>query len=68
MAVPFTVLKVSKIEENQIEVLGEFPDGEIAQKFAEFIQNDEESSRYEYMVESPYRASSSERPPDATRH
>ena len=57
---PFTVLKVSKIEENRIEVLGEFPDGEVARRFAEFIQNDEESSRYEYRVESPYRASSSE--------
>ncbi len=58
---PFTVLKVSKTDEKQIEVLGEFPDGEIAKKFAELIQNDEASSRYEYVVEPPYRASSSER-------
>ena len=53
-------MKVSKIEEDWIEVLGEFSDIEIAQKFAECIQNDDGGSRYEYMVEPPYRASSLE--------
>ncbi|MBA3770156.1 MAG: hypothetical protein H0X08_06635 [Blastocatellia bacterium] len=65
---PFTLLKVSKVEEQQVEVLGEFPDIALAQKFAELIQNDDVSSRYEYVVEPPYSASSSEESSCAIRH
>jgi len=49
-------------------VLGEFPDIALAQKFAELIQNDDVSSRYEYVVEPPYSASSSEESSYAIRH
>jgi hypothetical protein len=49
----FTVLKVSKNSENQIEVVGEFPTEEDAKKFAEDAQKDDASNEYEYIIERP---------------
>ena len=55
---PFSVLKISKTDENEIEVLGEFWDTEVAQKFVEFMQTDNEDGDFDYSVETPNRSSS----------
>ena len=52
---PFSVLRVMKSDDKHIEVIGEFWDTEIAQKFADMMQSDEESGKdFEYLVESPH--------------
>jgi hypothetical protein len=51
---PFSVLRISKTDENHIEVLGEFWDTEIAQKFADFMQSEDKSGEYDYSVEAPH--------------
>lgn len=58
---PFSVLKISKTEESQIEVLGEFWDTEVAQKFADFMQTDGEGGDFDYVVETPHPVA----PPEA---
>ena len=50
---PYTVLKILKGSENEVEVAGEFPDEEQAMKFAESAQADDIEGRYEYSVECP---------------
>ena len=58
---PFSVLKISKTDEKQIEVLGEFWDTEVAQKFADFMQTDGEGGDFDYVVETPHPVA----PPEA---
>jgi len=51
---PISVLKISKVDEKQIEVLGEFWDTEIAQKFVDFMQSEGEGGDFDYVVETPH--------------
>ena len=50
---PFTVLKKSKVTEDQIEVAGEFAEESEAQEFAEESRMNDESDEHEYMIEAP---------------
>ena len=54
---PYTVLKISRIVEDRIEVAGEFPDEEEARKFIEAKQSEARQNGvgedYEYLVEAP---------------
>ena len=53
----FTVLKISKTADGQVEVTGEFQDEEAAIRFAEASQlnepEDEDECEFEYRVEAP---------------
>jgi hypothetical protein len=53
MPPPYTVLKISKGGENEIEVAGEFPDKDQAMMFAESARANDPEGRYEYSVECP---------------
>jgi hypothetical protein len=50
---PFTVLKISKAVENQVEVVGEFPNEDDANDFAEGAHSNDLGSEYDYIVERP---------------
>ena len=54
---PYTVLKISKIAAERVEVAGEFSDEEEARKFVESAQIDAEEhgtrEDYDYLVEAP---------------
>lgn len=54
---PYTVLKISKIITDQVEVAGEFPDEKEARKFveAELVDAEINGTRqdHDYLVEAP---------------
>ena len=49
----FTVLRVPKTAGNQIEVMGEFPNKEGADKFAQETRSNELANEFDYIVETP---------------
>jgi hypothetical protein len=51
--VPFTVLKVSKIVDNQVDVIAEFPTEGEATKFVQDSQDNDPSTDHEYRLETP---------------
>lgn len=50
---PFSVLKVSKLIEQEAEVLGEFPSQEEADSFVEGVRTSDDSGDHEYTIEVP---------------
>jgi hypothetical protein len=49
----FTVLKVPKTGDDNIEVIGEFPNREDAEKFADETRTPELENEYDYLIEAP---------------
>ena len=49
----FSVLKKSRTDEKNIEVLGEFWVAEMAEKFAELMKSEDKDDEFEFSVESP---------------
>ena len=50
---PYTVLKILKGAENEVEVAGEFPDEDQATQFVNSAQADDPEGQYEYSIECP---------------
>ena len=48
-----TVLRTSKADEKLVDVLGEFWDSELAQKFADLMKSEDKDDEYDFHIETP---------------
>jgi hypothetical protein len=48
---PYSILKVSKTVDGEVEVVGEFPNGDEAHTFAQDAQANDNTNEYEYLIE-----------------